>query len=89
MKNSKINQNKLGHNKDLQNKNNQELIKRLILEQTDAKVKDRFSDKELDAENEKRKILEDINDLWKIKQISNNILNQPADYEAIFTARFN
>lgn len=71
--------------KVLQEKKNQDLIKRFIIDQTESKVKNRFSDKELDAENEKRKILETIEDLWKIKDIDTHILRKPAEYEAIFT----
>lgn len=69
----------------LQDKKNQDLVKRFILDQTEAKVKDKFSDKELDAENEKRSLLESIEDLWTVKKIDDHVLKIPADYEKIFT----
>lgn len=69
----------------LQDKKNADLLKRFILDQTEAQVKDRFSDKELDTENEKRRLLESIDSLWKIKNIDNKVLKTPSDYEAIFT----
>lgn len=69
----------------LQDKKNQDLLKRFILDQTEAKVKDKFSDKELDAENEKRRLIDSIEDLWKIKNLESKILKVAADYESIFT----
>lgn len=72
----------------LQDKKNQDLLKRFILDQTEAKIKDRFSDKELDAENEKRKLLSSFEDLWKIKKLDSQVLKSPAEYEAIFTQEY-
>lgn len=85
MKNSSLRPEELEQIKVLQEKKNQDLIKRFIIDQTESKVKNRFSNKELDAENEKRRILETIEDLWKIKNIDSRILKKPAEYEAIFT----
>lgn len=84
MKSSKLTSEELEQLKALQKKKNHHLLKRLIIDQTESQVKDKFSDKELDAENERRKILETIEDLWKIKSIEANILKDPAEYEAIF-----
>lgn len=72
----------------LQDTKNHELLKRFILDQTEAQVKDRFSDKELDAENEKRQLLESIDYLWKIKNIESKVLRVPADYHAIFSQEY-
>jgi hypothetical protein len=88
MKSYSLNPEELEQIKVLQEKKNQDLIKRFIIDQTESKVKNRFSDKELDAENEKRKILETIEDLWKIKNIGTQVLKKPADYESIFTQEY-
>lgn len=88
MKSSKLKTDELAQVKALQEKKNQDFLKRFIIDQTELKVKDRFSDKELDAENEKRKILDTIQDLWKIKSIDAKILKNPAEYEAIFTQEY-
>lgn len=85
MKSSDFTPKELEQIKVLQKEKNQDLIKRFIIDQTESKVKDKFSDKELDAENEKRKILEAIEDLWKIKNVDSHILRKPAEYKAIFT----
>lgn len=85
MKSSKIKVEELEQVKALQEKKNQDFLKRFIIDQTEAKVRNKFSDEELDAENEKRKILETIEDLWKIKSIDTQILRKPAEYETIFT----
>lgn len=84
MRSSKFSKEELKQIQILQEKKNQDLIKRFIIDQTESKVKNRFSDKELDAENIKRKILETIEDLWKIKSIDTRILRKPAEYESIF-----
>ncbi len=85
MKSSKLTPEELEQLKALQEKKNQDQLKSFILEQTEAKVKDKFSDKELDAQNVKRKILDSIHDLWKINEVDSNVLRKPAEYEAIFT----
>lgn len=85
MKNTKLNPEEIEQLRVLQGKKNQELLKRFIIDQTESKVKNRFSDKELDTENEKRKLLSTIEDLWKIKNIDSRILSKPAEYKAIFT----
>ncbi len=85
MKNTKLNPEELEQLKVLQGKKNQELLKRFIIDQTESKVKNKFSDKELDTENEKRKLLSTIEDLWKIKNIDSRILRKPAEYKSIFT----
>lgn len=88
MKGSKLKAEELEQVKVIQEKKNQDLLKRFIIDQTESKVKNKFSDKELDAENEKRKILETIEDLWKIKNIDFKILKKPAEYESIFTQEY-
>ncbi|MHB1197592.1 MAG: P63C domain-containing protein [Lutibacter sp.] len=85
MKSTKLNPEELEQLKVLQEKKNQDLLKRFIIDQTESKVKNRFSDKELDTENEKRKILRTIEDLWKIKNIDSRISRKPAEYKSIFT----
>lgn len=85
MRSSKLKPKELAQIKALQEKKNQDFLKRFIIDQTEAKVKDRFSDKQLDVENEKRRILGTIEDLWKIKNIDNQVLRKPADYKSIFT----
>jgi len=73
----------------LQKKKNENLLKRFILDQTEAKVKKRFSDKELDQELEKRKLASTtVEDLWKIKGVDSQLLNKPSDYEAIFNQEY-
>ncbi len=70
----------------LQKKRNENLIKRFILDQTEAKIKNKYSDKELDQELEKRQLTSTtVYDLWKIKGIDSKLLRTPAEYEAIFT----
>lgn len=88
MKRGKLKKEELQQLQALQEKKNQELLKRFILDKTESKVKDKYSDKELDAEYEKRRILDTIEDSWKIKNISGNILKKPADYETIFTQEY-
>jgi len=56
MKKTIISEDELLKLKQLQETKNNESLKRFILEQTESLVKDRFSDKELDAENVKRSI---------------------------------
>lgn len=85
MKNTKLNPEEIEQLKVLQGKENQDLLKRFIIDQTESKVKNKFSDKELDTENEKRKLLSTIEDLWKIKNIGSRILRKPAEYKSIFT----
>lgn len=63
----------------------QEFLKNLILDKTESKIKDKFSDKELDFESEKNKLLSDIESLWKIKKVNNTLLKIPHTYEKIFT----
>ena len=88
MKSSRLNPEELEQVRVLQEKKNHELLKRFIIDQTESKVKNKFSDKELDAENEKRRILETIEDLWQIKNIDSRILRKPAEYETIFTQEY-
>lgn len=88
MKKSLITAEELKQLQLLQDKRNQDLLKRFILDQTEAKVKNKFSDKELDTENEKRRLLDSIDDLWKIKKIDSKVLKTPSDYEAIFTQEY-
>ena len=52
MKKTIISDDELLKLKQLQETKNNESLKRFILEQTESLVKDKFSDKELDAENE-------------------------------------
>lgn len=85
---SKLSSEELRQVQLLQEKKNADLLQRFILDQTEAKVKDRFSDKELDAENLKRKLIDTIDDLWKIKGLDAQILRKPTDYETIFTQEY-
>ena len=88
MKSSRLNPEELEQVRVLQEKKNHELLKRFIIDQTESKVRNKFSDKELDAENDKRRILETIEDLWQIKNIDSRILRKPAEYETIFTQEY-
>ncbi len=73
----------------LQKERNENLIKRFILEQTESKVKDKFSDEELDQELEKRRLSNTtVYDLWRIKGLDEKLLTKPADYKAIFTQEY-
>ncbi|WP_234573526.1 P63C domain-containing protein [Rhodohalobacter sp. 614A] len=88
MKSSKLNSEDLKKVKALQEKKNRELLERFIIDKTDLKVKNKYSDKELDAENERRKILDTIRNLWDSESIDATILNNPAGYETIFTQEY-
>jgi len=74
--------------KKLRAHKDQDLIKRLIIDRTDSRIKDPFSDKELDNENTKRQLLSSIQNFWTIKEVGINILKKPSDYEAIFPQEF-
>lgn len=84
MKTSQLSSEELKQLKLLQEKKNAELLQKLIFDQTEAQVKDKYSDKELDAENLKRKLVDTI-DLWKMKNLDVKIRRKPMEYEAIFT----
>lgn len=88
MKKSIISQDELLNLQQLQETKNNESLKRFILEQTESLVKDKFSDKELDAENEKRLLLSSIEDIWKVKHLDDQILREPTDYKSIFTQEY-
>ena len=75
MKKTIISDDELHKLKQLQETKNNESLKRFILEQTESLVKDKFSDKELDTENEKRSLLTSIEDIWKVKHLDNQILS--------------
>ncbi len=72
----------------LQKKKNSELLKKFILDKTEAKVQDKLSDESLDKELVKRKLLKTIDDLWTIKNIEGNILRDPKERETIFHQEF-
>lgn len=72
----------------LQEEKNQDLLKRFILDQTEAKVERQFSDEKLDQELEKRKLLNTIDDLWRIKEVDGKLLKEPSNYKAIFNQEF-
>jgi hypothetical protein len=74
----------------LQKRKNDDSIKSFIHEQTEAKSKKtKFSDQQLDAENEKQKILlETLEELWSAKNLGEKLLKVPSDYETIFTQEF-
>lgn len=88
MRTSKLSSEELKQVQLLQEKKNEDKLKRFILEQTDAKDKDRFSDKEIDVEILKRKLVDTIDDLWKIKNLDLKIRKKPMDYETIFTQEY-
>lgn len=88
MKKTIISDDELLKLKQLQETKNNESLKRFILEQTESLVKDKFSDKELDAENEKRRLLSSIEDIWKVKHLDNQILREPSDYKVIFKQEY-
>lgn len=88
MKKSLLTEEELKQLQLLQDKKNQDSLRRFILDRTEEKVKDRFSDKELDTENEKRKLLDSIQDLWKIETIDGRVLKTPSDYKTIFTQEY-
>jgi len=74
--------------KVLQEKKNKEFLKDFILHQTESLVSNKYSDESLDKELEKRQILKTITDFWKIESININVLNEPLEYEKIFTQDF-
>ncbi|MDP2692440.1 MAG: P63C domain-containing protein [bacterium] len=86
MKSSKSSSEELKQAKLLQEKKNADILQNSIFEQTEAQVKDKFSDKELDAENLKRKLV--ATDLWKMKNLDVKIRRNPMEYEAIFTQEY-
>ena len=88
MKTSKLSAEELKQVQLLQEKKNADLLQRFILDRTESLVKDRFSDKELDDENLKRKLVDTIDDLWRIKQFDDKILKEPMEYEPIFTQEY-
>jgi len=88
MKSTRLSSEELKQVQLLQEKKNEDLLKRFILDQTEAKVKDKFSDEKLDKELEKRKLLDTIEDLWKVKRIDGRLLKEPSDYESIFTQEY-
>lgn len=88
MKNTRLKAEDLQKIKALKQKENKELLKKYIIDQTESKVKDKFSNKELDSENEKRQILDTIENLWEINKADSKILTKPADYEVIFTQEY-
>ncbi len=73
----------------LQEEKNQDLLKRFILDQTEAKVIRKFSDEKLDQELEKRQLINTtLNDLWRIKEFDGKLLKVPSEYKAIFNQEF-
>ena len=88
MKKSTITPDELKQLQLLQENKNHELLKRFILDQTESKVIDKFSDKHLDTEIEKRRLLTSIDDFWRIKNLEGQIHKAPADYKSIFTQDF-
>ena len=87
MKISKLSSEELKQLKLLQGKKNADLLQKLIFDKTEEQIINKFSDKELDAENLKRKLVDTI-DMWKIKNLDIKILRKPMDYEAIFTQEY-
>jgi len=88
MKSTKLSSEELKQVQLLQEKKNEDLLKRFILDQTEAKVKNKFSDEKLDQELEKRRLLDTIGDLWKVKRINGKLLKEPSDYESIFSQEY-
>ncbi|RMB60544.1 hypothetical protein EAX61_06900 [Dokdonia sinensis] len=72
----------------LQQSKNAQMLKRFILDKTEARVKDKTSDESLDQEILKRKILDTIEDKWKLKNLDAKVLKTPAEYEPIFTQEY-
>jgi len=68
----------------LQEEKNKKFLKDFILQQTESKVVDKFSDSNLDKELEKRQLLEVVSDYWQVKSIGKNVQPTPAEYERIF-----
>lgn len=87
MKISQLSSEELKQLKLLQEKKNADLLQKLIFDKTEAQIINKFSDKELDAENLKNKLVDTI-DMWKIKNLDIKILRKPMDYEAIFTQEY-
>lgn len=69
-------------------KDEQESLKKSILDLTEAKVKNPFSDKNLDENNERRNIISSLENLWRIKDLDSQILKFPSDYEKIFVQEY-
>lgn len=88
MKKTTISEDELLKQKQLQETKNNELLKRFILEQTESLVKDKFSDKELDTENEKKLLLFSVENFCKVKKLDNQILREPAEYKPIFKQEY-
>ncbi len=72
----------------LQEEKNQELIKRFILDEAESKVTDIFSDSELDHELDKRKLLDTLDQYWRIKNLDQDVQQSPSDYEKIYPQEF-
>lgn len=85
MKSNKFTEEELEQLKRIQEEKNQEVLKQFILDKTESNINNKFSDEELDKELEKRKLLDSIADLWKIKNIGTNVLKEPIEHDTIFT----
>lgn len=86
--NTKYTEEELRQLRVLQEKKNKEFLKGFILKQTESKVVNKYSDKNLDKELEKRQLLEVVSDYWKIQSIESNVLRTPSDYKKIFSQEY-
>lgn len=69
-----------------QEKESKDFLKKSILEQTEAKIKDKYSDESLDREFEKRKLL--CFDFRKQNNIEKITLKEPSKYEIRFPQEY-
>lgn len=70
--------------KRLQKQKNQENLIQYIFQTVEAKVNNKFTDKELDRQNEIKRLLESKKELWELDGIKEIVLKQPRGYEVIY-----
>ncbi|HIB37960.1 P63C domain-containing protein [Mesonia sp.] len=87
MKTKKYSEKQLEQLKRIQDDKNKDIIEKFIIDQADSKLKNKFSDKEIDFEHEKRKLFKSV-ELWELNNLSSKVLKEPAEHEKIFPQEF-